>query len=67
MNLTPHEQDVMAEICAILSSFIMDDNHEDKALLNLGEDMMMVADKANCSPQFFGRLYDKFHRTGSNQ
>ena len=67
MNLTPHEQDVMAEICAILSSFIMNDDHDNKSLVAMAENIMMVADKANCSSQFFGRLYDKFHRTGSNQ
>lgn len=65
MNLTQKEQDVMAQVCAILSTFIMDDDHDDKALLKLAEDIMGVAD--GCSPQFFGRLYDKFHRTGGNR
>ena len=65
MNLTQKEQDVMAQICAVLSSFIMNDDHDDKALLKLAENIMQASD--GCSPQFFGMLYDKFHRTGSNR
>lgn len=64
MNLTQQEQDVMAAICAVLSSFILDDEHDDKALVGLAENIMMATD--GCSPQFFGKLYDKFHRTGRN-
>lgn len=55
----------MATISAILSTFIMDDDHDDKALLRLAEDIMAASD--GCSPQFFGKLYDKLHRTGTNQ
>jgi hypothetical protein len=60
-DLTSREQDIMAEICSLLSSFIMD---EDDDYARLGERIFLATD--GCSSQFFGRLYDKFHRTGSN-
>ena len=61
LDLTSREQNIMAEICSLLSSFIMD---EDDDYARLGERIFLATD--GCSSQFFGRLYDKFHRTGSN-
>lgn len=64
MTLNKQEQDVMAQICAVISSFVLEDNHDDKALLRMAEDIMAASE--GCSSQFFGKLYDKFHRTGTN-
>lgn len=64
LNLTQHEQDVMAEICSILSSFFHNPDPSDKDLADMGEKIALAGER--CSSQFFGKLYDKFHRTGKN-
>jgi len=64
LDLTQHEQDVMAEICSILSSFFHKPDPSDKDLADMGEKIALAGER--CSSQFFGRLYDKFHRTGKN-
>jgi hypothetical protein len=62
----------MAEICSAVSSFLANTEPSDKDIADLGEKVFMVVVGADatsstgCNSQFFGRLYDKFHRTGSN-
>lgn len=65
LDLTHHEQDVMAEICSILASFCYKSDPTNQDLTDLGEKIALVGER--CSSQFFGRLYDKFHRTGKNR
>lgn len=64
LDLTQYEQDVMAEICSIISSFRQKPDPSDQDLADLGEKIALSGEM--CSSQFFGSLYDKFHRTGKN-
>lgn len=65
LDLTQYEQDVMAEICSIMSSFFQKPDPSDQDLADLGEKVALAGER--CSSQFFGKLYDKFHRTGKNR
>jgi hypothetical protein len=64
VDLTQHEQDVMAEICSVLASFMNNTDPSDEDLREMGE--AICAEVDGLSSQFFGKLYDKFHRTGKN-
>ena len=65
LDLTQTQQDVMAEICSIVSSFLMDSDPSEEAYAELGEKISLAAD--GHSSQFFGNLYDIFHRSGKNK
>lgn len=65
LDLTQTQQDVMAEICSIVSSFLMNSDPSEEAYAELGEKISLAVD--GHSSQFFGNLYDIFHRSGKNK
>ena len=65
LDLTQTQQDVMAEICSIVSSFLMDSDPSEEAYAELGEKISLAVN--GHSSQFFGNLYDIFHRSGKNK
>lgn len=65
LDLSLAEQNVMAEFCSIISSFLIDNDSIDDSYAELGEKIRLAAE--GHSPQFFGLLYEKFHRSGKNR
>jgi hypothetical protein len=65
LDLTQSEQNIMSEVCSIISSFLMNAEPTEEAYAELGEKISLATD--GCSSQFFGTLYDKFHRSGKNK
>lgn len=65
LDLTHSEQNIMSEVCSIISSFLMNAEPTEEAYAELGEKISLATD--GCSSQFFGTLYDKFHRSGKNK
>ena len=65
LDLSQTQQDVMAEICSIVSSFLMHPEPSEEAYAELGEKISLAAE--GHSSQFFGNLYDMFHRSGKNK
>ncbi len=68
LNLTPAEQDWLAELCRKAASIKHAHlaNWQEPDYESLGEWLALHILERDFSPQKYGELYDKLHRTGSN-
>ena len=68
LNMTSVQQSLLAEICSIVADVVRT-NEQDVTpaeAVRIVDQILDAAARFDATPQTFGVLYDKLHRTGAN-